>query len=264
MSNMDIYENGEENQEGVEKEKVQIKEEDFLFDKAYECTVCGEKFKSKTVKANRAKLIGTDIDLRPRHQGIDTIKYDCITCNKCGYSALSRYFGQMTDTQAKLIRASITSQFKGIPESGATYTYEDAFLRYQLALVNAVVKKSRTSERAYVCLKMAWLLRGMSEEAAQQGNDKKQLVEKYKAEEAKYINNAYEGFKSALINEDYPICGMDRVTYTFLLAALGSKTGDYSNALKYLSEVIITKGVSERIKEKARELKEEILRKSKG
>ena len=107
LSGLDIYESEEEKtttKEAAQEETVKITEEDYLFDKAYECPVCGENFKSKTVKANRAKLVGTDMDLRPRYQGIDIVKYDCITCKKCGYSALTRYFNHLSDMQVKLVK----------------------------------------------------------------------------------------------------------------------------------------------------------------
>ena len=260
LSGMDIYESEEEKTTTKEtkEETVKVTEEDYLFDKAYECPVCGEKFKSKTVKANRAKLVGTDMDLRPRYQGIDIVKYDCITCRKCGYSALTRFFNHMTEMQAKLVRTNITPSFRGLEESGSTYTYEEAYLRYQLALANSVIIKSKASEKAYICLKCAWILRGMVEILPKNATNRKALVQNYKAEENKYIAKAYEGFSAAALKEAYPICGMDTGTMLYLLAALAVETGDVTNASRYISEVIASKGVSERTKEKARELREKI------
>ncbi len=261
LSGMDIYESEEEKQDKKdEKEAVveKITEEDFLFDKAYECPVCGDKFKSKTVKANRAKLVGTDMDLRPRYQGIDIVKYDCITCKKCGYSALTRFFNHMTETQAKLIRTNITPSFKGIEELGSTYSYDEAYLRYQLALANAVVTKGKVSEKAYICLKCAWILRGMAEVLPDDTPNYNAIITKYKQEEKKYIQKAYEGFANAAIKENYPICGMDGGTMSYLLAALAIEVGDAANASRYVGEVIASKGISERTKEKARDLREEI------
>ena len=77
----------------------QINEEDFLFDKKVQCPVCDKEFKSKTVKTGKSRLIGSDTDLRPKYQGIESLKYDCIVCNKCGYSALSRFFNNITSAQ---------------------------------------------------------------------------------------------------------------------------------------------------------------------
>lgn len=258
LSGMDIYDSEEKEEKAAAKPKEveKICEEDFLFDKAYECPVCGDKFKSKTVKANKAKLMGTDIDLRPKYQGIDIVKYDCITCKKCGYSALTRFFNHMTDIQRKLVRTNITPSFKGLEESGSTYTYEEAYLRYQLALANSVIIKAKASEKAYICLKCAWILRGMREVLPKNATNRKAIVEKYKEEENKYLLKCYEGFSSAAFKESYPICGMDTGTMTYLLAALAIEVGDNANAIKYIGEVISSKNVSDRTKEKARELRE--------
>ncbi len=258
LSGMDIYDAEEKEEKAAAKPKAEEKicEEDFLFDKAYECPVCGDKFKSKTVKANKAKLMGTDIDLRPKYQGIDIVKYDCITCKKCGYSALTRFFNHMTDTQIKLVRTNITPSFKGLADSGSTYTYEEAYLRYQLALANSVIIKSKASEKAYICLKCAWILRGMREILPKNATNRKAIVEKYKEEEKKYLMKCYEGFSNAAFKEAYPICGMDAGTMTYLLAALAIEVGDSANAIKYIGEVVSSRNVSERTKEKARELRE--------
>jgi len=259
LSGMDIYESEEEKTEKEEKKQVEkVSEDDYLFDKAYECPVCGENFKSKTVKANRAKLVGTDMDLRPRYQGIDIVKYDCITCKKCGYSALTRYFNHLSDMQVKLVKTNITPNFKGLEEPGEIYTYEEAYIRYQLALANAVITKAKMSEKAYICLKCAWILRGMREILPKNATNRKAIVEQYKAEEKKYLQKAYEGFSTAAFKEHYPICGMDTGTMTYLLAALAIEVDDHTNAMRYVSEVIASKGTSERTKEKARELREMI------
>ena len=65
--------------------------------------------------------------------------------------------------QRKLLKENIAQKFKGLPPSGEIYTYEDAILRYKLALYSSIVKKSRLSERAYLCLKLSWLYRGKRE-----------------------------------------------------------------------------------------------------
>ena len=74
-------------------------EEEFILERTYTCPVCGKEFKALTVKSNRARLIGTDIDLRPKFEQLDTLKYDVLCCPNCGYSALSRYFNNILDAQ---------------------------------------------------------------------------------------------------------------------------------------------------------------------
>ena len=65
----------------VGKPKVQtLQEQDFLFDKSCTCPICDKDFKTRTVKVGKAKLAGSDLDLRPRYDQIDMLKYDVIMC----------------------------------------------------------------------------------------------------------------------------------------------------------------------------------------
>ena len=59
-------------------------EEEHIFEKTFVCPVCDRKFSNKIMKSNKAKLLNTDMDLRPIHQNIDIVKYDVISCPHCG------------------------------------------------------------------------------------------------------------------------------------------------------------------------------------
>ena len=90
LEGMQVFE--EEKKETKEKEKKpEVTEADLLLDRTYKCPVCDSSFKSKAVKSGKAKLIETEMDLRPRFQNVDSLKYDAIVCPNCGYSALSRF-----------------------------------------------------------------------------------------------------------------------------------------------------------------------------
>lgn len=261
MSDLDVYASGDKNNknsedsaEAIEKEK--IVEADFLFDKSYTCPVCEEDFKVKTIKTGKIKLISADTDLRPKYQNVDSLKYDAIVCPHCGYSALNRFFNYMTSTQAKLISEQISASFKGINEDCDEYTYDDAIARHKLALVNTIVKKSKNSERAYTCLKTAWLLRGKAESLPEDTKDYNEQINQLQKEEFEFITNAYEGFIDAFSKEMFPMCGMDEYTVTYLLADLARRVGKHDEASRWISKVLIARSANERIKAKARELKE--------
>lgn len=78
-------------------------------------------------------------------------------------------------SQAKNIKEKISANFHYQPEAGKIYTYDDALTRHKMALLNTVVKNGKSSERAYTCLKMAWLCRG-KRELLMQGDYKKEEV----------------------------------------------------------------------------------------
>ncbi len=257
LSDLELYESEEKKVNTAEsaiKEKT-ITEADFLFDKSFKCPVCDKEFKSKSVKAGKAKMLGIDTDLRPRYQGIDSIKYDCITCEKCGYSALGRYFNFISAAQAKLIKEKISANFKGLPNEGDIYTYDDAILRHQLTLANAVVKKAKVSERGYICLKLAWLMRGKAENLPKDTADRDKVIVSLKEIEKDFIKKAYDGLKEAMYSEGFPIAGMDEWTFTYLVADLARQCGDNNNSMKLISDIIVSRAASERLKDKARELR---------
>lgn len=269
MSNMEVYSSEEKEKKPVNGGTVADKgivESDLLFDKSFNCPVCDKEFKSKTVKTGKVKLISADSDLRPKYQSLDSLKYDAIVCPHCGYAALNRFFNYMTSVQAKFIREQISASFKGISSEGDIISYEDAISRHKLALVNTIVKRGKISERAYTCLKTAWILRGKQEfmvETAQENNaplseeDKKTLAN-LKKEEMEFITNAYEGFTDAFSKELFPMCGMDEHTMTYLVADLAFRVGKTEEASRWISKVLVSRDANERIKAKARELKDSL------
>lgn len=259
LENMEIYE-GPQNEEADAKKTtaVKVEEKDLVYDKNFTCPVCDKQFAAKIMKTGKAKLIGTDRDLRPKYEGIDAVKYDVQLCPNCGYAALTRFFPNISSGQAKLIRDNISSKVRLHPFEGEIYTYEEAIERYKLTLANAVVKRSRASEKAYVCLKSAWLLRGYAEYLEDNG-DKTQDKAAIKAQEEEYLLNAYNGFVEARKSEGFPMCGMDEVTIDYLLAELAFHFKKFDVASKLVASILTSPSSSTRMKDKARELKDLIL-----
>jgi len=256
LSKMDIYDKEKEKKVPEAEKKQTIEEADFIFDKSYICPVCDKEFKSKMVKAGKFKLQKIDTDLRPVYQFVDPLKYDAIVCPHCGYAALSRFFKYVTSMQASSIKNNISSSFQGLKEDGDVYSYDDAIVRHKLVLVNTIVKKAKTSERAYTCLKIAWLLRGKAESLKKDiPNYKEQLIALVK-EELEFIKNAYDGFEEAYSKETFPMCGMDENTVTLLVADLARRIGKVDECSRWISKILVARDANERLKSKAREIKE--------
>ena len=256
LKDVEVYENDASKAEGNATVKHQVTEAEILFDKTYTCPVCDKEFKSKTVRTGKIKLISADTDLRPKYQLVDSLKYDAIVCPHCGYAALSRYFNYMTSTQARFIKEQISSNFKGISQDGDIYTYDEAISRHKLALLSTIVKKSKQSEKAYTCLKLAWLCRGKRESLPEDTKDIEQVKKKLESDELDFLSKAYEGFLGAFSKEMFPMCGMDEHTTTYLVADLARRCGKYDESKRWLSKVLTSRDAKERIKAKAREIKE--------
>lgn len=254
---MDLYEKPKKEQESEKgAQDAVLDEKEIIYDRTYECPVCDSKITSKTVKSGKAKLLRTDLDLRPVHEGIDMIKYDVVVCPHCGFAALTRYSKNLTDNQIKLIKQHISPKVKFEVRGQDTIGYEEASQRYQLALANAIVKKTRASEKAYICLKSAWLFRGW-QESLEEGNAEAEAQRKELAEkEEEFLKNAFEGFVSAVQAEGFPMCGMDEITVNYLLAVLAMRFKKYDISSKMISSILISPAASPRMKDKTRELKE--------
>lgn len=257
---MDIFEEEEAKKEAsVAAAPPKIEEKDLIYDKNFTCPVCGTEFRAKIMKTGKAKLLGTDQDLRARYEGIDAVKYDVELCPVCGYAALSRYFSNLGSAQAKLIKEKISISVHITEYHDEVYSYEQAFERYQLALACAMVKKAKASEKAYICLKSGWLVRGWRESLQDNGKGNEALVEKLKKQEDDYLQNAFRGFAEARKSESFPLCGMDEVTVDYLLAVLAIRFKKFDVASHLVAGILASPSANARMKDKARDLKEQIM-----
>lgn len=258
MKDTAVFEKEEKKEASETKEvvKPQKLESDALFDKTYTCPVCGKEFASKTIRAGKNKLVEQDLDLRAKYDTADPVKYEAVVCGSCGFAALARFFKPMPTTQEKLIRENISSNFKGLQEQGDIYSYDDAIVRYKLVLANTVVKGGVNSEKAYVCLKMAWLYRGKAESLPEDEENREATLKQLKQAELECLTNAYEGFSAAFSQETFPMCGMDETTVMYLVGELARRVGKYEEAGRWISQVLVSKTASERLKDRARNVKE--------
>ncbi len=263
LESMDLYEapkKAGENGEG--KEAPVMQEQDYLFDKSFTCPICDKDFKARTVKIGKVKLLGTDLDLRPKYDQVDLLKYDIIMCPHCGYASLSRFFKFVTSPQAKNIQKAISASFKPQAEK-ETYTYDDALERYKLTLANAIVKQAKPSEKAYICLKTAWLLRGKGEHLDTEAPDYAEQKKQVDAEENEFLHNALEGFLAARQTESFPMCGMDEPTVDYLISVIAMRFEQYDVASRLIAGILTSPTASPRMKEKARMIKEMIVKRIK-
>ena len=94
-------------------QEIEKEEGMYVYDKKIECPVCMKEFTTKIVKTGKARFKGSEMDLRPIYEGVDTIKYDVYMCPHCGYSAVSREFNNITPSQRKTLMEEIGSKYAG-------------------------------------------------------------------------------------------------------------------------------------------------------
>ncbi len=240
------------------KEEAPFDENDVLFDKSVECPVCGKKFSFRAVRTGKARLLGQDMDLRPKYDKFDPAKYDVIVCPYCGYGCLTKYFTALPTAMVKLLKEGIGGKVHGVANN-PILSYDDAIQRYQLALASSIVKHAKDSEKAYVCLKMGWIIRGKKEALPLDLEDYDEVMKELNKDENEALKAAYEGFLNARQKENFPIAGMDEITIDYLLAVLAARFEQFDNAQKLISGILMNKTANNRIKDRARDLKEQVL-----
>ena len=243
-----------------QKQEQELTEEDYLLKKTMECPVCDEKFQVLLVKTGKAKMIGQEFDLRPRHEGIDTVKYDVVSCPHCGYSAMTKAFGPLSSTQRKWVREQVTDNYKpGVKVTDYdVYTYEQAVDRLKLALVCAMARRAKLSEKSYICLKISWLERTWYKSMPERSEIEKEHKNEIKEEIQGFYQQAYDGFKACMSKESPPYYGMDSNTLEFMLANMAMYFKDYDFASQTVSRLLTSPNTNSRVKDKCLNLKEQI------
>ena len=119
---------------------------------------------------------------------------------------------------------------------------EDAINQYKLALLSAMVKKSRVGERAYLCLKIGWLYRDLGDTA----------------NENLYLEHAKRDFMTAFTTEPFPIFELNEMTTMYIIAELSRKAGEFDQALRWIGDLILRKDIPAPLKSRAEDLKNDI------
>ncbi|MEW8956216.1 DUF2225 domain-containing protein, partial [Clostridium sp.] len=218
----------------------------FLYDRSVICPVCDNNFKVRSVKVYAPRMVRRDSDFFITYSNINPYFYEVWICNSCGYTSLKSDFSKIREFQKDLILKNITSKWRGkdYPEF---YDLDIAIERYKLALLNYVVINGKDSSKAITCLKLSWMYR----------------LKEHK-DETLFLSKSLEGFKNAFLNEPFPIYGMDKFTTMYLIGEINRRIGNYSEALIWISKVITTPGVSHKLKELARDMKDLIRESTQG
>ncbi len=211
---------------------------DVLYDKSYTCPICNHKFTAKTIKLGKNQVTSVDIDLFPHYSVVNPILYDVLFCDSCGYAAVNKSFEKILPKQKEWIKEQICSNYKYHPLSEYVTTHE-AIYKHKMALLACLTKKGKVGEQAYLALHIAWLYRELEDSL----------------NEMAFLDRAYTGFDTAISTERFPIFGLDEVTTFYILAALAYKLNKIIEAKKYLGTVLTTSGISDRIKDRALDLK---------
>lgn len=214
-----------------------------IFLKQITCPVCNNIFKTPAVKVNAPRIASKDSDFFIRYLVENPYFYEVWLCPNCGYAALKTDFEKIRNFQCKLIKENITPKWVN-REYPIPFNENVAIERYKLALLNSLVIESKSSTKAIICLKIAWMFRLLSDTIS----------------ENNFLSQALIAFNDTYINEKLPVYGLDRFSIMFLIGELNRRIGEDKTALRWFSEVITSIGAPQKIKEMARDGKDKIRR----
>lgn len=210
-----------------------------LYDKSYTCPVCDKKFKSRDIKKGKTVFVNMDLGLRGKFEPIMPDYYYVVICDGCGYAAVTKTFLKTNGKHIKAIEKNVNKNYhpKVYPP---VYDAEIAIDRYKIALYFAHIKDSDISEKAYIAQKIAFI-------ASDIGDNELEL---------EYNIHAYNWYKDAYIEENFPIMDMSENQFLYNLAYLAYKTGNIDESKKTLGKLIVKKDITPLLKEKMEDLLE--------
>ena len=211
----------------------------YLYPKKFTCTVCDTEFTKQMVRTTKLRVLSVDTDFRSAYKDIDPNRYEVMLCRHCGFAALPNHFEKVVNRQKEAILQKIKPNYKHV-EYEMPLSLDDAAAIYKQAFACAEAMDAKVSVKAFLSLRLAWVYR----EAGR------------KSEELPLIKDAYEGLKLAFSTENFPLGNMDEATAKYIIADLARRTGQMGEAMRWIADVVVARGISSSIKERAGRLKD--------
>lgn len=215
----------------------------YVYEKQFECPVCEITFRSTVARFGKSRIVSQDTDLKQNYSPFDPIAYDVVVCEACGYAESVNSFEKPLPERIKeQLLSIVTPDFKG-RSYPAPLTPEMALERFYIMIVCNEVKNGKFGIRAYSYLKMAWICRNAED-----------------IRELEYLRQALDNFKIALQKEAPPIAGMDESAVSYIIGELERRLGNDDEALRWFSTIVSSRSAESRIKDRARDQKDLIMR----
>ncbi len=205
------------------------------------CPNCNKSFKMPSPRYNRIRLKDTFENLRAEYDGTEPVLYEVVFCPHCGYARLKNNFDKLNDKQRKGFKMEIGNKYRQRPNEIAI-TEQQGVDRFKFGLLTAKAMGLPASEFAVINYKMSWINQVLGDRVSYIQN----------------VSNSYKWFEKALAEENFPVQSIDEDTVEYLMSVFAKDTGDYATALKHCGVVLTSASASERLKNRARDLKVDI------
>lgn len=232
-----------ESENKVKKNQIYIDTSKYIIQKEMICPICEQSFTTPRVRMSKIRFNSTDTDLRPYHEGIDTVAYEPVICVHCGYASVFKIFNKVRYSNKSKLSEFLAKNYKKRkwPEVVDTKT---AIQKYLLALKCADVRETDIGEYAYIYIKLAWLFRVYEE-----GQD---YLEKEEFCQRKFLQTA----EQALENSLFPIVDWDETIFSYIIGETNRRLKNFDVASEYMLQVITNTKASDKLKDRARDIRD--------
>lgn len=211
--------------------------------KTIECPICKKITMQQGLKSSVLKVLHQDIDLYIEYEGVEPLYYGVYFCNHCGYANLTQNF--LNPKERKFVYNGLFADKWVQNQIPKNHSLEYAIRLYKLVLLNKTsLTKTLHGEVGIVCLKLYYLYK-------LQNNEKEMIRFRRFA-----LENLIKGYES----ESFPFGGVytDHMV-SYLIAIFSFYEGDEDTCKQWLSNLIKDHSTPSRLKEKARDFKDENL-----
>ena len=215
----------------------------YFFKKEFTCPICAAKFNWAVLRQSKLRMERMD-ELRPVYKDIEALCYDVMMCVKCGYAAINDRFDVVSDRQRENLLEKMRLNYSNFMPVAfePLVSIEKAIEIHKYALVTAFIKKVSAGEKAKLLIKLSWLYKVA-------GDEENTIL---------FNKHAFEYLTQAMSTERFPIFGMGEGAVTYILASYAAGMRKFSVSLKFLSEIIVNQSFPARLRDLARDLKEQI------
>ncbi len=205
------------------------------------CTNCKQNFNMPTPRYQRMRLNQSYDNLRAEYVDTEPVYYEVIFCPHCGYTRLKNNFETLNDLKRKLYKDEIGAKYKKRPNEIAIDAGK-ALERYKFGLITAKAMSLPASEVAVLLYKQSWVNQVMGDEVGY----------------VQAVKRSYTWFEKALAEEKFPVQSIDQDTAEYLMGVFAKDYGDYTTALKHIGAVLTSSTASDRLKNRARDIKTDV------
>ncbi len=204
------------------------------------CPLCEHEFNSTRVTVPKLKLIKTDTDLRPYYKGIDSVPYEITTCENCGYSAFYSSFPVLNKDTTEKLKQALDNNFT--PHTFNHHlTTDEGIEKFKLAILTAKAQEEPKSVISNLYLKLAWLFR------VKEGSTKYEIV---------CLKSAYLNGREAFKEEVFPVLGINKSTFSYLLGDMCRRLKQFDEARKWLRNANSFHEASLTLKDRVKEVEQ--------